>query len=74
MLSIAKRRWHECVAVKLTGLARRQDTRRKVLAGAFLLELMAKDAELQKQMMGKLSTFLVRPDDRVLFGLRSVGE
>ncbi len=59
---------------KLTGLARRQDTRRKVLAGAFLLELMAKDAELQKQMLGKLSAFLVRPDDRALFGLRSAGE
>lgn len=59
---------------KLTGLARRQDTRRKVLAGAMLIELMAKDSELQKQMLGKLSTFLVRPDDRALFGLRSVGE
>ena len=59
---------------KLTGLARRQDTRRKVLAGAMLIELMAKDTELQKQMLGKLSTFLVRPDDRALFGLRSVGE
>ena len=59
---------------KLTGLARRQDTRRKVLAGAFLLELMAKDADLQKQMLGRLSAFLVREDDRALFGLRSVAK
>ncbi|MDQ2734371.1 MAG: hypothetical protein M3Y55_05130 [Pseudomonadota bacterium] len=59
---------------KLTGLARRQDTRRKVLAGAMLIELMAKDTDLQKQMLGKLSTFLVRPDDRALFGLRSSGD
>ena len=59
---------------KLTGLARRQDTRRKVLAGALLLELMNKDPELQKQMLGKLSAFLTRPDDRELFGLRSAGE
>lgn len=37
-------------------------------------ELMAKDPVLQKQMLGKLSAFLVRPDDRALFGLRSAGE
>ena len=59
---------------RLTGLARRQDTRRKVLAGALLLELMNKDPDLQKQMLGKLSAFLTRPDDRMLFGLRSAGE
>ena len=59
---------------KLTGLARRQDTRRKVLAGALLLELINKDPNLQKQMLGKLSAFLTRPDDRVLIGLRKVGE
>ena len=59
---------------RLSGLARRQDTRRKVLAGALLLELMNKDPELQTQMLGKLSAFLTRPEDRVLFGLRSAGE
>ena len=59
---------------KLQGVARQQDTRRKVLAGAMLLELMNKDPDLQKQMLGKLSTFLVRPDDRALFGLKSIGE
>lgn len=59
---------------KATGLERKQDTRRKVLAGAMLMDLMDKDAELKKQMLGKLSTFLTRPDDRVLFGLRSAGE
>ena len=59
---------------RLTGLARRQDTRRKVLAGALLLELMNKDPDLQKQMLGKLSAFLTRPEDRVLFELRSAGD
>lgn len=54
---------------KLQGLARKQDTRRKVLAGALLLELMAKDADLHQQMMAKLATFLTRADDRALFGL-----
>ena len=57
-----------------SGLARRQDTRRKVLAGAMLMELMDKDPQLKAQMLGKLSTFLVRPDDRALFELRSGGE
>ena len=54
---------------KLQGAARQQDTRRKVLAGAMLLELMNKDAELQKSMLGQLSSFLTRDDDRKLFGL-----
>ncbi|MEO8923023.1 MAG: hypothetical protein ABI330_09410 [Caldimonas sp.] len=45
-----------------------------MLAGAFLLEMMAKYPELQKQMLVKLSAFLVREDDRALFGLRSVRE
>ena len=54
---------------KLQGAARQQDTRRKVLAGAMLLELMNKDAEVQKSMLGKLSSFLTRDDDRKLFGL-----
>ncbi len=54
---------------KEQGMARKEDTRKKVLAGALLLELMAKDPELHKQMLGKLSSFLTRPNDRVLFGL-----
>ena len=35
---------------------------------------MNKDPDVQKQMLGKLSAFLTRPEDRVLFGLRSAGE
>jgi hypothetical protein len=53
----------------LQGVARQQDTRRKILAGAMLLEMMADDAELQKRMLAKLSGFLTREDDRKLFGL-----
>ena len=73
-LKARKQKMEALHKAKASGLERRQDTRRKVLAGAMLLELMNKDPELQKQMLGKLSTFLVRPEDRVLFGLRSVGE
>ena len=49
---------------------RKQDTRRKILAGAMLLDLMSKDANLQKQMLAKLESFLTREDDRALFGLQ----
>ena len=59
---------------RANGLARRQDTRSKVLAGAMLMELMEKDAELKKAMLGKLFAFLVRPDDRGSFGLRSAAD
>ncbi len=73
-LKARKQRIEQREKSKLQGVARKQDTRRKVLAGAMLLELMAKDAGFQKQMLGKLSTFLTRPDDRTLFGLRSASE
>ena len=73
-LKAQKQKMEALQKAKLTGLARKQDTRRKILAGALLLELMAKDTEFQKTMLGKLSAFLTRPDDRALFGLRSAGE
>ena len=73
-LKAKKQKMDALQKARITGLARRQDTRRKVLAGALLLELMNKDSELQKQMLGKLSGFLTRPEDRVLFGLKSAGE
>ena len=73
-LKARKQRIEQREKSKLQGLARKQDTRRKILAGALLLELMAKDTEFQKTMLGKLSAFLTRPDDRALFGLRSAGE
>lgn len=68
-LKARKQKMEALHKAKATGLERRQDTRRKVLAGAMLLELMGKDAQLQTQMLGKLSTFLVRPEDRALFNM-----
>ena len=72
-LKAKKQKMDALQKTRVTGLARRQDTRRKVLAGALLLELMNKDPDLQKEMLGKLSAFLTRPEDRALFGLRSAG-
>ncbi len=56
---------------KLAGLRRKHGTCRKVWVGAMLVELMDKDAELPKQMLGKLSGFLTRLQDRALFGLKT---
>ena len=70
-LKAQKQRIEAREKTKLQGLARKQDTRKKVLAGAMLLELMARDAAVQAQMLARLSGFLTRPDDRALFGLQS---
>ena len=48
---------------------RSQDTRRKVLAGALMLEMMEKDATTKQRFMQHLNSYLTRADDRSLFGL-----
>lgn len=56
-------------AAKLSGDARKADTRRKVLAGSWLLDEAEKDAGLRERMTRALERFwLVRDDDRRLFG------
>lgn len=52
--------------------ARTQDTRRKILAGSLVLEMMEKDPEVKARLMARLNTFLTRPDDRALFDLEAV--
>lgn len=54
---------------KLRSTERRHDTRRKVLAGAMVLEMMEQDPEVKHKVLLRLDAFLVRPDDRALFGL-----
>ena len=49
--------------------AKKMDTRRKILVGAFYIELMEKDKDLKKKILAKLDGFLTRPRDRQLFGL-----
>ena len=48
---------------------RKSDTRRKVLAGATVLEWAKRDNEFSSRLMAELKRFLVRDDDRALFGL-----
>ncbi len=48
---------------------RKTDTRRKILAGAIVLEHAGHDAAFKADLDALLARFLRRDDDRVLFGL-----
>ena len=52
--------------------ARAQDTRRKILLGALLLEEMDRDEKLAKWVRRKLPRYLKRDVDRELFGISSM--
>lgn len=51
---------------------RKDDTRRKVLAGAAVLERAAKDDLFKHELHRLLAGFLTRPDDRALFGMAPI--
>ena len=57
---------------KLKAGERKSDTRRKVLAGATVLEWAKRDSEFSSRLMAELKRFLVRDADRALFGLPPV--
>jgi large subunit ribosomal protein L7/L12 len=48
---------------------KKRDTRRKILIGAFYMEQMEKSEEARKKILARLDGFLVRENDRELFGL-----
>jgi hypothetical protein len=48
---------------------RKEDTRRKILAGAAVLDEAEHHPEFNVALIGLLGRFLLRPDDRALFGL-----
>jgi len=52
-----------------TKAQRAQDTRRKILLGAFFLEKMEKNPEYAAKVMPGFDAFLKRDDDRALFDL-----
>lgn len=52
--------------------SRADDTRRKILIGAMMLEQMEKNEATKASVMSKLEAFLTRPDDRQLFALPSL--
>ena len=49
--------------------AKKEDTRRKILIGAMIMEQMEKSEEARKKILVNLNGFLTRPLDRGLFGL-----
>lgn len=48
---------------------RASDTRRKILAGALVLDMMEKDEATKQRFLERLDKYLKREDDRNLFGL-----
>ena len=51
---------------------RAAETRRKILAGALVLDMMNGDEETKTRFTARLDKFLTRTDDRALFGLPPV--
>lgn len=54
---------------KLKGKERKEDDRRKILAGVLLLERIKTNDNLRQWFEREINGFLVRPHDRALFGL-----
>lgn len=48
---------------------RADDTRRKILAGALVLDMMERDEQTRAKFLARLDKYLTRTDDRALFGL-----
>ncbi len=64
-------------ARKLTALLKgnkSRDTRRKILAGALILDIIAKDEAAKNKFMPQLDKYLTRADDRALFDLKPLSK
>lgn len=48
---------------------RADDTRRKILAGSLVLDMMERDESTRQRFMDRLDKYLTRADDRALFDL-----
>lgn len=57
---------------KLKDQERRDDTRRKVVAGAIALAHMEKDEQFKEYFSKILDRFVERPQDRILFGFMEI--
>ena len=51
---------------------RKQETRKKILLGAYLIQLMEQNPHLKSQVISDLDDYLDKKIDRELFGLRSI--
>lgn len=64
-------------ARKLTALLKGNksiDTRRKILAGALILDIISKDEAAKNKFMPQLDKYLTRDDDRALFDLKPLSK
>jgi large subunit ribosomal protein L7/L12 len=64
-------------ARKLTTLIKgnkSRDTRRKILAGALILDIISKDEAAKNKFMPQLDKYLTRADDRALFDLKPLSK
>jgi hypothetical protein len=58
--------------LKLNAKERARDTRRKVLAGAAVLEKARRDEDFSRLLIEELKSFLSRDDERALFNMPPV--
>lgn len=58
------------LAQKKTSKARKDDTRKKILVGAFYLEQFEKSPENKQKFLAAFNGYLTRDDDRALFGFQ----
>ncbi len=56
---------------KATDQQRKEDTRRKILLGSYLLKKMENEANKEK-ILGELNEYLTEDRDRLLFGLQPI--
>ena len=59
---------------KLSSQQRKEDTRRKILLGALIMEMMKKGELDEKKILKRLDSFLTRDIDRKLFDLTLINE
>lgn len=57
------------VEAKISQRERKDETRRKILLGSYLLAKIKQDEKAKAAMLKELSVYLIREDDRKLFGL-----
>ena len=56
---------------KATDQQRKEDTRRKILLGSYLLKKMENESNKEK-ILGELNEYLTEDRDRLLFGLQPI--
>ena len=67
-------RQKQAILNKINAKERKLETRKKILAGSWILSEAAKNEDANKKMLAGLNKFLSRESDRKLFGLSAIIE